>query len=105
MPPHRSAPRPTSLTRPSTTSAATTCGPASSTPSPRAVVTCCPAGTPVQPKRGFVPIQHVLPGDEVLTHRDRFRLVTHAVEREVSEALIELSRSYLGDQPLKCTRG
>ena len=68
------------------------------------LLNCFPAGTPVQTKRGFVPIQHVLPGDEVLTHRDRFRLVTHAVEREVSEALIELSCSYLGDQPIQCTR-
>jgi ribonucleoside-diphosphate reductase alpha chain len=67
------------------------------------LLNCFPAGTPVQTKQGFVPIQNVLPGDEVLTHRDRFRLVTHVTEREVSEPLVELSCAYLGGQPIQCT--
>jgi len=67
------------------------------------LLNCFPAGTPVQTKRGFVPIQHVLPGDEVLTHRDRFRLVTHVTEREYSEPFVELTCAYLGDQPITST--
>lgn len=67
------------------------------------LLNCFPAGTPVLTKRGFVPIQHVLPGDEVLTHRDRFGLVTHVIERGITEPLVELSFWYLGDQPIRCT--
>jgi ribonucleoside-diphosphate reductase alpha chain len=67
------------------------------------LLNCFPAGTPVQTKQGFVPIQNVLPGDEVLTHRDRFRLVTHVTEREVNAPLVELACAYLGDQPIQCT--
>lgn len=68
------------------------------------LLNCFPAGTPVLTKRGFVPIQQVLPGDEVLTHRDRFKLVTHVTEREVDESLVELSIVYLGDAPIRSTR-
>ncbi len=68
------------------------------------LLNCFPAGTPVWTKRGFVPIQQVLPGDEVLTHVNRYRLVTHVTEREVNEPLVELSLFYLGDHPIQSTR-
>ena len=67
------------------------------------LLNCFPAGTPVLTKRGFLPIQHVLPGDEVLTHRNRFKLVTHVMERETEEPLVELAVFYLGDQSIRCT--
>ncbi len=67
------------------------------------LLNCFPAGTPVLSTRGFVPIEQILPGDEVLTHRDRFKLVTHVVEREIAEPLVELSFWYLRDQPIRCT--
>src|SRR3989304_4667591 len=67
------------------------------------LLNCFPGGTPVLSKRGFVPIEHILPGDEVLTHRDRFGLVTHVMEREVNETLVEFSCAYMGDQPIRCT--
>jgi len=68
------------------------------------LLNCFPAGTPILTKRGFVPIQHVLPGDEALTHRNRFKLVTDVLERQVDEPLVELSLWYLGDQPVRCTK-
>ncbi len=67
------------------------------------LLNCFPAGTPIWTKRGFRPIQQVLPGDEVLTHLNRYRLVTHVTEREVEEPLVELSIFYLGDQPIRST--
>ncbi|MGH2404187.1 MAG: ribonucleotide reductase N-terminal alpha domain-containing protein, partial [bacterium] len=67
------------------------------------LLNCFPAGTPVLSKRGFLPIEQILPGDEVLTHRDRFSLVTHVIETKVEEPLVELSCFYLGDQPIQCT--
>jgi len=67
------------------------------------LLNCFPAGTPVLSKRGFLPIEQVLPGDEVLTHRDRFSMVTHVIETRVQEPLVELSCFYLNDQPIHCT--
>ncbi len=67
------------------------------------LLNCFPAGTPVLTTRGFVPIQHVLPGDEVLTHRNRFKVVTHVSERATQEPLVELSCFYLNDEPIRCT--
>ncbi|HEX4841727.1 MAG TPA: ribonucleotide reductase N-terminal alpha domain-containing protein, partial [bacterium] len=67
------------------------------------LLNCFPAGTPVLTTRGFVPIQLVLPGDEVLTHRNRFRVVTHVTEREHTERLVRLSFTYLHDEPIRCT--
>jgi ribonucleoside-diphosphate reductase alpha chain len=67
------------------------------------LLNCFPAGTPVLTTRGFVPIQHVLPGDEVLTHRNRFRVVTHVSERKNREPLVQLSLTYLNDEPIRCT--
>ncbi|MGQ0549593.1 MAG: adenosylcobalamin-dependent ribonucleoside-diphosphate reductase [Armatimonadota bacterium] len=67
------------------------------------LLNCFPAGTPVLSKRGFLPIEQILPGDEVLTHRDRFSLVTHVIETKIEEPLVELSCFYLGDQPIRCT--
>jgi len=38
----------------------------------------------------------------VLTHRNRFRVVTHVSERENREPLVQLSLTYL-DEPIRCT--
>ena len=48
---------------------------------------CFPAGTRVLTREGFKPIEGILPGEEVLTHRNRFRKVTHTMNRETAEAL------------------
>ncbi len=67
------------------------------------LLNCFPAGTPVFAKRGVLPIESVLPGDEVLTHQGRFRLVTHVIERDIAEPIVELAFWYLNDQPIRCT--
>lgn len=40
---------------------------------------CFPAGTLILSKRGLVPIEEIVEGDEVLTHRQRWRKVVHAM--------------------------
>ncbi|MFB7496071.1 DNA (cytosine-5-)-methyltransferase [Streptomyces sp. NPDC056161] len=42
---------------------------------------CFPAGTPVLTSRGLVPIEEVKVGDQVLTHANRWRPVTHTMSR------------------------
>jgi len=51
---------------------------------------CFPAGTKVLTRDGLKPIEAVRAGDEVLTHRNRFRKVTHVIAREINEPLCEL---------------
>ena len=43
---------------------------------------CFTAGAPVVTKRGIVGVEHVRVGDEVLTHKNRWRPVTRAFSRE-----------------------
>ena len=43
---------------------------------------CFPAGTPVLTDRGLVPIETVCPGDQVLTHKGRWRKVTKTMNRQ-----------------------
>ncbi|MEV8638956.1 DNA cytosine methyltransferase [Streptosporangium sp. NPDC051023] len=47
----------------------------------RATANCFPAGTVVVARRGMVPIEQVAVGDEVLTHRNRWRRVTATMSR------------------------
>jgi ribonucleoside-diphosphate reductase alpha chain len=64
---------------------------------------CFPAGTKVVTRDGIVPIELIKPGQEVLTHKNRFRPVTHTMQREVEEPLRTVKFFYLGDQPIKAT--
>ncbi len=48
---------------------------------------CFPAGTTVLCRRGFVAIEDVEVGDYVLTHRNRWRRVTHVWERGLRNAV------------------
>lgn len=47
----------------------------------RATANCFPAGTIVVARRGMVPIEDLTTGDEVLTHRNRWRRVTGTLSR------------------------
>lgn len=47
----------------------------------RATANCFPAGTVVVARRGMVPIEQLVVGDEVLTHRNRWRRVTATMSR------------------------
>lgn len=47
----------------------------------RATANCFPAGTVVVARRGMVPIEELSVGDEVLTHRNRWRRVTGTMSR------------------------
>jgi ribonucleoside-diphosphate reductase alpha chain len=64
---------------------------------------CLPAGTRVVTRDGIKAIETIRTGEEVLTHRDRFRPVTHTMYRDVEEPLRALRFWYLGDQPVKAT--
>ncbi|MGQ9601375.1 MAG: adenosylcobalamin-dependent ribonucleoside-diphosphate reductase [Candidatus Bipolaricaulia bacterium] len=64
---------------------------------------CFPSGTRVLTKEGFKPIERIAPGEEVLTHKDRFRRVICSISREVEEPLRIVKLWYLGDQPLIAT--
>jgi ribonucleoside-diphosphate reductase alpha chain len=64
---------------------------------------CFPAGTKVVTRDGILPIELIKPGQEVLTHQNRFRPVTHTMHRDVDEPLRTLKFSYLGDQPVTAT--
>ena len=64
---------------------------------------CFPAGTRVVTRLGIKPIEEIRPGEEVLTHKNRYRPVTHTMLREVDEPLRSLRFWYLGDKPIKAT--
>lgn len=64
---------------------------------------CFPAGTKVVTRDGILPIELIKPGQEVLTHKNRFRPVTHTMQRDVDEPLRTLKFCYLGDQPVAAT--
>ncbi len=65
---------------------------------------CFPAGTQVLTRDGMKAIEEIRPGQEVLTHRNRFRPVTHTMQRDVEESLRTLKFWYLGDQPITSTK-
>ena len=52
-----------------------------------------PAGTRITTRTGFLPIEKVEPGDEVLTHIGRYRTVLSTMQRQVDEGLSSRSRS------------
>ena len=56
-------------------------------PAPHA---CFPAGTRITTRGGFLPIEKIEPGDEVLTHLGNFRTVVETMQRQVDEDLVEL---------------
>ncbi len=64
---------------------------------------CFPAGTRVVTRGGIKLIEEIRPGEEVLTHKDRYRPVTHTMRRDVEEPLRAVSLWYLGDQPIRAT--
>jgi ribonucleoside-diphosphate reductase alpha chain len=65
---------------------------------------CFPAGTRIYTRTGLKPIEQILSGEEVLTHRNRFRLVTHTMSRAVEEPLRTVRLWQLGDQAISATK-
>src|SRR5205807_1908452 len=65
---------------------------------------CFPPGTRVLTRAGFKTIEEVRVGDEVLTHRNRFRNVTHTMHRETVEPLRTMRLWYLGDRQITTTK-
>ncbi len=63
----------------------------------------CPRlGTLVKLKRGFRKVEDVVPGDEVLTHKGRYRKVT-ATLRRVKQQYVKIKLKYAGRQVLEFT--
>ncbi len=48
---------------------------------------CVPTWTPVVTKKGIVPIEEIKVGDQVLTHKGKFKAVTHVFHRKYSGRL------------------
>jgi ribonucleoside-diphosphate reductase alpha chain len=65
---------------------------------------CFPAGTRIFTRTGLKPIEAVRPGEEVLTHLNRFRQVTHTMTRSTEEPLRTVRLWYLGDQAISATK-
>ena len=65
---------------------------------------CFPAGTGVFTRAGMKPIEEIRPGEEVLTHRNRFRQVTHTMSRATEEPLRTVRLWYLSDRPISATK-
>lgn len=65
------------------------------------LMACLPPGQLVTTARGLVPIEAVVEGDQVLTHKARWRRVTGTTHREWSGELVELRGR--GMTPLRCT--
>jgi ribonucleoside-diphosphate reductase alpha chain len=65
---------------------------------------CFPAGTRLLSREGFKTIEEVRPGEEVLTHRNRFRKVTQTMHREIGEPLRTVRLWYLGDRQISVTK-
>ncbi len=65
---------------------------------------CFPAGTRVFTRAGMKPIEEIRPGEEVLTHLNRFRQVTHTMSRATEEPLRTVRLWYLGDQAISATK-
>jgi intein/homing endonuclease len=62
---------------------------------------CCVPGTKIITKRGLVPIESVAVGDEVITHRGRWRPVTRTMTNQVHEPVREITAR--GFDPLQVT--
>ena len=54
------------------------------------LLSCLPPESKVVSKSGFIPIKDVKIGDEVLTHKGRFKKVTELFEREYSGEMIKI---------------
>jgi hypothetical protein len=63
---------------------------------------CALAGTLVKLRRGFTPVEAIVPGDEVLTHRGRYRPVYAAMQRE-KPSFVRIETEYYGRQVLEFT--
>lgn len=50
---------------------------------------CFAAGTPVLTDRGYIPVETVVVGDKVLTHKMRWREVTHTMSRKANTILVD----------------
>ncbi len=68
------------------------------------LLNCFPAGTLVWTRQGPKPIEQIEVGEEVLTHRNRFRPVTHTMSREIEEPLRAIRLWYLGGQTIYATK-
>src|SRR5437879_8468917 len=51
---------------------------------------CIPAGVPISTSRGTVPIESISEGDEVLTHKGRYRKVTFRYVREYTGTIYKI---------------
>lgn len=65
-------------------------------------IVCFPGETLVYSKRGYLPIAEIQIGDEVLTHRNRFKKVTQTFKRSYKGKMrrIDVNGIY---QPIECT--
>lgn len=63
---------------------------------------CFPAGTMVKTRRGYQPIEDVQIGDEVLTHRARWRRVTSVMSKDFDGELVVIHAHSLS-APLRVT--
>lgn len=68
------------------------------------LLNCFPAGTLVWTREGLKSIDQIGVGEEVLTHRNRFRPVTDTLQREIEEPLRSIRLWYLGDQTIYATK-
>lgn len=62
---------------------------------------CFVAGTLIHTKRGFVPIEQVVLGDEVLTHNNRFRKVLTVMQKQYDGIVHKIQA--MGSETITCT--
>jgi ribonucleoside-diphosphate reductase alpha chain len=65
---------------------------------------CFPSGTRILTRGGLKLIEEIDVGEEVLTHRNRFRRVVHTMHRQTAEPLRTVKLWYLGDQAISATQ-
>jgi ribonucleoside-diphosphate reductase alpha chain len=68
------------------------------------LLNCFPAGTQIWTRHGPKPIEQIEVGEEVLTHRNRFRPVIHTMSREIEEPLRSIRLWYLGYTTIYATK-
>jgi ribonucleoside-diphosphate reductase alpha chain len=68
------------------------------------LLNCFPAGTQIWTRHGPKPIEQIEVGEEVLTHRNRFRPVIHKMSREIEEPLRSIRLWYLGYTTIYATK-